>query len=177
MKEVWKDITEYEGLYQVSNFGRVKSLAKKDRLGHIRIERMMKLGKRHKYLGAWIRKDNVVKPVSVHRIVAKVFIPNPDNKPQVNHKDRNTLNNSVNNLEWCTQLENMKHAEKNNPFMFRKKPIIQMINGKKINIFESALDAQRKTGIDNSAIQKCCKNQRKLASGFQWKYLNQTICA
>ena len=107
MTEIWKDIEGYNGLYKVSNLGRVKSFnqtspkivsAQKTRLGYITI----KLYKN----GESIRK-------SIHRLVAKEFIPNPENKPEVNHIDCDKSNNSVYNLEWATRSENMKHADIN----------------------------------------------------------------
>lgn len=116
MKEVWKDVFGYEGLYQVSNFGRVKSLDRLETIkcrwggealrpvkGKILIPRVHSNG--YLRVGFGRKKD-----VYIHRLVAQAFIPNPDNKPQVNHKDMNKKNNSVENLEWCTQKENNVHS-------------------------------------------------------------------
>lgn len=97
--EVWKDIKGYESLYQVSNTGKIKSL----RFGR---ERILKPIKRQGYL----RVDLISKWFSVHRLVALHFIPNPENKPEVNHKDGDKKNNCVDNLEWNTAQENMRHA-------------------------------------------------------------------
>ena len=107
----------------------------------------------------------------VHKLIAEFFIPNPENKSQVNHKDGNKLNNSIDNLEWCTVRENLLHAMHNGLNNGRKKEIIQydkFMN--QINTFESALDAQRQTGIDNSHINKVCQGKRKTAGKYIWKF-------
>jgi len=107
MCEVWKDINGYEGMYQVSNLGRIKSLS--DRFGR---ERVLKLYNctNNRYKSVYLYKNKERKYFSVHRIVAKAFIPNPKNKKEINHIDGNGFNNKVSNLEWVTKNENMKHA-------------------------------------------------------------------
>lgn len=107
MEEVWKDISGYEGLYQISNFGRVKSLPRKYKKRYIKNENIKSPSKLPKgYLRIGLCKEGKIKYYAIHRLVAESFIPNKDNKPCVNHKDCNPSNNKVDNLEWCTYLEN-----------------------------------------------------------------------
>lgn len=101
-REVWKDIEGYEGIYQVSSFGRVKSF-KGGR------EKFLKVALKTNYVALCGEPTNAPKAYMVHRLVAIAFIPNPENKPEVNHKDFNRSNNNVNNLEWNTRRENLEH--------------------------------------------------------------------
>src|SRR5690349_1969095 len=103
MEEVWKDITGYEGLYQVSNHGKVRD-SKRDK------PRKVTMNCRG-YGWIALTKEKKVQSFSVHRLVAIHFIPNPHNLPQVNHKNLNKMDNVVSNLEWCTQSENVRHAD------------------------------------------------------------------
>lgn len=109
--EIWKPIKDYEGLYQVSNLGRVKSLERIDSLGHKRKEKIFKPRKdKYGYLRVSLWKDGKGKMVSIHRLVAIHFIPNPDNLPEVNHKDENKENNTLSNLEWCDRKYNNNYG-------------------------------------------------------------------
>lgn len=114
MKEIWKDIIGYEGLYQISNMGRVKALSVRKLRGiyyHTQPEKIMKLntsGKR--YYNVQLSRDNINKYYSVHRLVATHFVPNIENKSTVNHIDGDRYNNCYSNLEWCTVKENIHHA-------------------------------------------------------------------
>jgi hypothetical protein len=115
MKEIWKDIKGYEGLYQVSNLGRVKSLARRvnsmsDKGRFVRERILKQVVTEAGYARVCLCKENIEKTVSVHRLVAIMFLKNPENKPEVNHKDGVKLNNYIDNLEWCTNSENGKHA-------------------------------------------------------------------
>lgn len=111
MNEIWKDVKGYEGLYQISNLGRIKSL--KRQVGFIeRDEKILKPRLIRSYLVAHLFKNNVAKNVLIHRMVAEMFIENPENKPCVNHIDGNKQNNKVENLEWVTHSENDLHAYK-----------------------------------------------------------------
>ena len=125
--EIWKDVVGYEGLYQVSNLGRVKSVARiiyKDFSNHPTIKSqfakynrgeviMQPFIKKTGYYTVSLTKDHKKKTWMIHQLVAKAFIPNPENKEMINHIDCNTLNNRVENLEWCTNSENQIHAMKN----------------------------------------------------------------
>ena len=110
MEEVWKDIEGYEGLYQVSNLGRVKGINDymKYKSGRILTQYLMDRGKG--YYKVWLYKNTKRKMCYVHRLVAQAFIPNPNNYPDINHKDENSRNNVVENLEWCTEAYNMSYG-------------------------------------------------------------------
>ena len=113
--EIWADIEGYEGLYQVSNLGRVKSLVGYNGHRHVKREKMLnpykhKASKNYYRSVVKLTKEGHKKDMKVHRLVAKSFLPNPENKPNINHIDGNPLNNDVSNLEWCTQKENVHHA-------------------------------------------------------------------
>ncbi len=115
MKEIWKDIVGYEGRYQVSNLGNVKSLDRVviNRWGNmVRNGAMMKPSKLNRYYNINLMTDGKLKCFKVHRLIAIAFIPNELNLSQVNHKDGDRYNNNVNNLEWVTQSENMQHAKR-----------------------------------------------------------------
>lgn len=120
MEEIWKDIEGYEGSYQVSNYGRVKCLTRlRGKIVKRRAyEKILKLDPYTPYLSTRLTdsKTGIAKKFLVHRLVAKAFIPNPNNYPFINHKDLNKINNHVSNLEWCTAKENMKHAHLNGCF-------------------------------------------------------------
>lgn len=115
MDEIWKDIQGYEGFYQVSNLGRIKSFVGYN--GHIYVDRVMmlnpykqKAGKNYLRSVVKLKKLGVPKEYKVHQLVAKAFIPNPQNYKVINHLDGNPLNNIVDNLEWCTQKHNIQHS-------------------------------------------------------------------
>lgn len=111
LNEEWKDIKGYEGLYQVSNKGRVKSLKNKG----VDRECILKVVTNRGYLQVRLCKNSNVKTLKIHRLVAEAFIPNPDNKPCIDHINTERTDNSVENLRWCTQKENM-----NNPITIKK---------------------------------------------------------
>jgi hypothetical protein len=130
MKEIWKDIPGYETSYQVSDLGRIKSFCRNKK------GRILKLNLTNKgYYIIALSKDNNIKGKLVHRLVANSFIPNPFNKPQVNHKNGIKTDNNVNNLEWMTALENIRHSY-DNQFIFSESGIkkLKRISLKKISI-------------------------------------------
>lgn len=186
MIEEFRDISGFESCYQVSNLGRVKSLERIARNKHLISEKILKLNHdQYGYLIAVFSKDNVVSYRKVHRLVAAAFIPNPENKPTVNHKDENKENNCVDNLEWATWQEQINHGDlrmrqaaihdyhsaASVKFRIgRKKPILQFDkDGNFIREWSSAKDAQRE-GFRQSAICMCLRGRHKSYAGFIWKY-------
>lgn len=182
IKEIWKDVVGYEGLYQVSNFGRVKSVGFFVKGTLFKRDRILKPHKNsHGYLQVDLRVNCIRKRYSVHRLVGFSFIPNPDNKPFINHWDANPENNHVSNLEWCTRSENSKHPYLHlgrvNALKGRigitckvtKSIIIQYSHdNKKVAEFYGVMEASRKTGIDYSRICKASKGLAISAGGYMW---------
>lgn len=160
------DIKNYENEYSISPNGDVFSKKRNKFLKPY-------ITKRDIYKYVHLYKSGKRKEVSVHRLVAETFIPNPENKLMVNHIDGNTLNNSVNNLEWVTNQENQLHAiriglNKNlgeNHKQARK--VIQMKNYKIIKIWGCINEAERQLKIHQSNIIKCCRGERKTTGGYQ----------
>ena len=114
MEEIWKDIKEYEGKYQISNFGNVRSTYDQNQFKKTSRIKNLKAGERNGYLVINLQNKAKLKgkkSYQIHRLVAEAFIPNPENKPIINHIDENRKNNVVTNLEWCTQKENVLHSK------------------------------------------------------------------
>ena len=166
MDEIWRDIKGYEGLYQISNKGRVKSLYN----GSERILKSHDNGAG--YLNVILYKNTAFQSIYIHSLVAIAFVPNPDNLPEVNHKDENKKNNCVENLEWMTRRDNINYGTRNERVGdSQSKPIFQYSkSGDFIREWKSAHEAKRVLGIDNSYIIKCCKGKYKSAYGFIWRY-------
>ena len=180
MKEIWKTILGYEGLYEVSNLGnirRIKFINNKTQINKIK---KLKLNKTGKYISVILCKNGKVKGHYVHRLVAEAFIPNPNNLPQINHKDENKLNNKVDNLEWCNSFYNMNYgnvkdkisnSHKGKENLKLRKPVLQYdTNMNFIKEYNGICEAQKQTGISKDAIIKCCKNIIKTGKGYIWKY-------
>lgn len=180
-EEIWKDITGYEGKYQVSSEGQVKTLARKfiDRSGRRQNikERIMKLqtnkdGYKTVALHNGCGKG---KTLFVHRLVCETFHPNPDNKPQVNHIDEDKTNNRACNLEWVTPAENLNHGTHNERMIKTlSKPVGQYtLDGKLIKIWGSIKKAALEGGFNRACISRVAKGKQKLHRGYRWKYINE----
>lgn len=165
--ENWKDIVGYEEYYQVNDLGNVKSIDRITKHGRKRKEQLLKLDKSRTYYSVGLWKDGVCHKHSVHRLVAKAFIPNPDGKPQVNHINENKLDNRASNLNWMTASENANHGTC--VARSSSKRSKRVSNG--IETFESISEAERQTGVSNPNIVKCCKGIRKSAGGYKWSYV------
>ena len=165
--EEWKDIEGYEGYYQISNMGRVKSLERTvwNGRGYQKVpEKILKgMDNGKGYLRVELCKEGKVKTCRIHRLVAMAFIPNPNNLPEVNHKDKIRTNNKVENLEWCTTKYNIVYSQ-------AKAVIgIDKVSGLILK-FPSIMEAERQTGISNKHICRCLKGNLKSTGGFYWHY-------
>ncbi len=168
MKEVWKDIEGYEGLYQISNLGNVKSLK-----NNIILKPLINKG----YSKCHLYKDGKLKLKRIHRLVAETFIPNNNNYPCVNHKDGNKQNNIVDNLEWCTRSYNDKEAyrlglRKYNKADSKPKKVNQYdLNGNFIKTWKSAKEIKEELNIPTRSISAACIGTQKTCRNFIWKYI------
>ena len=168
MKEIWKPVRNYEGLYEglyeVSNTGKVKSLNYR-KTGKERILKTYDNG--HGYLFVVLSKEGNREQPLVHVLVATAFLDNPDNLPEVNHKDEDKTNNCVENLEWCTSQYNTEYSQAKAVIGINK------ISGLILE-FPSTREASRVTGTNISGIIRCCQGKIKSAKGFYWHYADES---
>lgn len=175
--EIWKDIRGYEDLYQVSNVGNVRSKYDK----YLRYKNGTKINEEYdyikpinignNYLRVRLSKNKKITNKMVHRLVAEAFIPNPENKPFINHKDGNSLNNNVSNLEWCTPKENIRHAVTKNLIKHRKISMYDM-NDNYIKTFNNRYEIEEYLGrkVYKEQITRCCNSVIKSSYNYKWKW-------
>ena len=175
MEETWKNIKGYEGLYQVSNTGRVKSLGnRKTRKEKLKSTRNDTNG----YEKVDLCKNGKIKTFYIHRLVAQAFIPNTNKFKEINHKDENSSNNKVENLEWCTRRYNVNYGSRNKKAsdtqMGNKGKVIKQfnINGDVLGIWKSMRQASKELNINVGNISNCCNNKIKTAGGYKWAFLD-----
>lgn len=194
MEEIWKPVKDYEGLYEVSSMGRVKSLNYR-RTGK---EKVLK-GKLNNsgYLKVTLCKEGKAKEYFIHRLVAIAFIPNPDNLPCIDHINTIKTKNEVVNLRWVTYKENNdnpltkkksieNHADmsgSNNPFYGKygkdfptSRKVIQLtLEGELVKIWDCILDTKRQGGFSHDCVSACCKGKQKTHKGYKWMYYEDYI--
>lgn len=160
MNEIWKPIKGYEGKYEVSNLGRVKSL--KDSRGNYREKILKTPPGKNGYLYVCLSLNNKHKGFTIHQLVAKAFIQNPNNFPEVNHIDENKENNSVDNLEFCTAKYNTRYSQAKKIGCYKGNKLIKIYN---------AIRDVDKDGFYNQLVCKCCRGKQKTHLGFTWRYI------
>lgn len=188
INEIWKDIPGYEGLYQISNLGQIRSLDHIRKNGINENNKFLQKGKMlHQtkqkdsgYMFVVLSKNGNRKGFRVHRLVAMTFIPNPNNYKCVNHKDENRTNNNVNNLEWCTYRYNNTYGTKISRYkeIMRTKysrPVNQYdLEGNFIKRWNSIIEAEEYLGKKRASVGicSCCKGRLKKSYGYRWEYGN-----
>jgi hypothetical protein len=181
MTEIWVDVVGYEGLYQVSHLGRVKRVMGKDSRGNLRNERVLKPRLIGGYLIAHLCKDGVASNKAVHRLVAEAFIDNPQNLPEVNHRDGCKENNYYLNLEWVSPSGNSLHAyalglrTPNKTFqgrVGRLHPRSKLVYCVELDtVYDNARFASEATGCNETKIRDCCRGERITCGGYHWRYV------
>ena len=168
ISEEWRAVVGYEGLYEVSNLGNVRSIARNTTSGKI----LKNIPDTKGYLHVGLCKEGKKRTYKVHRLVAEAFIPNPDNLPQVNHKNEDKTDNRVENLEYCDSKYNNNygtHTER--VAKARSIPVAQYTkSGILVQTYEGIKEAARRTGSNRGNIIECCKGKLKSCGGFIWKY-------
>lgn len=175
--EIWRDVDGYVGLYKVSNFGRVKSLERIDSQGKHVAEKLLTYDTSRAYYAVTLSKNGKQTHKSVHRLVAEAFIPNPDNLPQVNHKDEDKHNNCVDNLEWITLADNNTYGTRlQRSIAANGTPVYQKtLNGEIIREWESLAQIEAECGYSKSVISLAINGKAKTAYGYRWSKAPKTI--
>lgn len=160
MQEIFKDIKDFEGLYQISNYGKVKTLPRE------RVKSGLKktfINKKTGYETVMLYKNGIGKNYSIHKLVADAFLPKIDGKDFINHKDKNKTNNKITNLERCDRTYN-------NRYSMAIKVGQYTLDGNLIKVFDAVIDACKE--VNDYHISEVCRGKRKSCKGFIWKYVN-----
>ena len=190
--EEWKAIKGYEGLYEVSNLGRVKSISYTNQYGTFDRVVILKGWICEGYPCVQLTKNNEKKTFKIHRLVAETFISNPNNLPEVDHINTIRDDNRVENLRWVTPKENMNNPltkekrcgyQGNKSEEIKKKiskaqsiKVVQLtLEGELVKIWDSAIKAQKECGFDNGNINRCCRGKYKTHKGYKWMYYEDYI--
>lgn len=173
-KEIWKDIPNYEGLYQISNLGRIKSVEKLDKLNHKRKEKILKCINNGRYMQVVLYRNSKKNIFLIHRLVALTFISNPNNYCFINHKNENPYDNNVNNLEWCTHKYNDNYGNRGNKISKSNSVKIKQydLNNNYIKTWSSIKEANQILKINKALICMNLKKYkgRKTAGGYHFEY-------
>ena len=183
--EEWRDVVGYEGFYMVSSFGRVcsmqRTITQRNGISRIVKHSLLQLRvNRNGYVTVYLHKPNHTKNYTVHRLVATSFIPNPENKPCVDHINRDRSCNRVSNLKWCTHSENMRNPlslpyyqkinlGRKRPYAYR--PVVAIRDNQVIYRFEKLTDCTE-YGFDYTSVSSICVGRRKSHKGFTFMYLS-----
>ena len=179
MEEIWKDIDGYNGCYQVSSLGRVRSISRDvDHGKYVAFQEgriLSQFSSPCGYCQVNLSKDGIARPILVHRLVASAFIDGFKDGLVVNHKDEDKHNNRVENLEWVTQQDNCNYGTRNERVKSKVSRAVEQRNmdGELLNVYPSTREAMRKTGISDSKICACCKGKKASIGGFKWNYVQE----
>lgn len=183
MREIWRDIyytdsitgelIDYRGLYQVSNFGRVKSLTNTKSRNQYKCEQILTIQTKERYSRIGLSKNGKLRRFRVHRLVAHMFIPNPNKYPVVNHiEEHDKHNNKVDNLEWCNHSHNVNHGTRNQRVAEKLSiPVVSVDKYGNTQTYKSMRDAEN-AGYNASHIGECCRGYRKTHMGYKWYFLS-----
>ena len=174
MEKLWKEIHGTGGKYLISTDGEVMAISRQVKFGNVYRWTETKLLTPRDNGKGYLELEFLGKHRYIHRLVAEAFIPNPDNLPQVNHKDENKANNTVENLEWCERVYNVNYGtgiERSKEKRFGDRFVV--INLDTGEVYKTPKDASRATGIHNDSISRVCKGKSKTAGGYRWRYLNE----
>lgn len=188
MTEMWKPVKGYEGVYEVSNFGNVRSKNRSMEKATFKGKQLCPVEVGRGYLRVVLSKNGVISRKLVHRLVAEAFVENPRNVDYVNHVDGNKKNNRAENLEWCTAKENTNHANSNGLINHKTRKNIDQAKrnvqkaykdritavvqydkmGRFINKYKSIKQAEKESGVDRRRIGECVRGKRKYAGDYIW---------